>query len=459
MELIDIYRRAHSGEKIEESSYDIDHVYMTMVDLIEKYDVSYDAENPVSNDDDLADRVFNAAVEFIETVGIFCQDTSRVIKFSREEIMAAIAEDGHRRCVGGETESRREWRVRRPDENSRPWCHIGSGIYTSSDELFLKLVQGYASIKRADSMAIPTLMNDPAGHSENGEFAYHPSEVMACIHNMRMARKACEMAGRPGFPVFNVVPASGQAISTIAASHPNCGTRTSDGWLCAFYPEYKLKLDTLNKITFINSIGGNIAGEASCLLGAFCGGAEGVAIGVTAYAIMTCLLNGTYFLNFPVTVQGAISTTRPMLWGLGLGSQAISRNIFLSTYNSGYSAAGAGTKEYFYQSAAYILTGVTSGVCTGTPFPAAGVKTDGMTPLEALFHTEMSDAACQMTREQANPIVLALLEKYEHTLDTPDLGMTFPELFDLDTVTPKPFYQAMYEEVKAELKELGVPLK
>lgn len=436
MELIEIYRRAHSGEKVDENSYDIDRVYTAIVELIDKYDISYASENPVSSDDALADRVFNAAVDFIEQVGIFCQDTSRVIKFSREEIMAAIAEDGHRRCVGGETESRREWRVRRPDEHSRPWCHIGSGIYTSSDELFLKLVEGYARIKRADSMAIPTLMNDPAGHKDDGEFASHPSEVMACIHNMRMARKACENAERPGFPVFNVVPASGQAISTIAASHPNCGTPPSDGWLCAFYPEYKLKLDTLNKITFIHSIGGNIAGEASVLHGGYCGGPEGVAIGVTAYAIMTCLLNGTYFLNFPVTLQGAISTSRPLLWGLGLGSQAIARNIFLSTYNSGYSAAGAGTKEYFYQAAAYILTGATSGVTTGTPFPAAGVKTDGMTPLEALFHTEMADAASQRTRAEANPIVVKLLEKYEHTLDTPDLGMTFPELFDVETITP-----------------------
>lgn len=458
MDLIDIYRRTRDGKQVDENTFDIDMVFPTLLELIAKYDIQYDAEHPVSNDDALADRVFNAAVEFMEKVGIYCQDTGRVVSFSREEILKAVSENGHRRCVGGEKESRREWIVRKPDEHSRPWCHIGSGIYTSSDALFMKLVEGYARIARADSMAIPTLMNDPAGHYQNGEFAYHPSEVMATIHNMRLARKACENAERPGFPVFNVVPSSSHAISTIAASHPNCGTRTSDGWLCAFYPEFKLKLDTLNKITFVHEIGGNIAGEASVLLGGYCGGPEGLSIGVAVYAIMTCLLNGTYFLNFPVTLQGAISTSRPLLWGLGVGSQAISRNMFISTYNSGYSAAGAGTKEYFYQSAAYILTGVTSGVTTGTPFPAAGVKTDGMTPLEALFHTEMVDAAAKLTRAEANPIVMKLLEKYEHTLNTPDLGKTFQELFDVDSITPKPFYKQMFDEVKAELRAMGVPL-
>ncbi len=458
MRLIDIYRRTTSGEKVDESSYDLDYVYFGLEDVKEKYDIKYSPENPVSADDDLADRVFNAAVEFFEKTGMYCSDTGRIVKFTREEIEFAISEEGHRRCIGGEGESRREWRCRRPDEHSRPWCHIGSGIYTSSDELFLKQVEAYARIARADSMAIPTLMNDPEGNDNNEDFASHPSEVMATMHNMRLAREACKNAGRPGFPVFNVVPSSSCAMSTIAASHPNCGTRTSDGWLCAFYPEFKLKLETLNKITFINEIGGNPAAEASTLLGGFCGGPENTSIGVVAHAIMGCLLNCTYYLNFPVTVKGAHSTSRPLLWSLGLASQAISRNIFLPTYNSGYSAHGAGTKEYFYQSAAYILTGVTSGVTTGTPFPAVGVKTDGMTPMEPLFHTLMADAASKLTRAQANPIVLKLLEKYEDKLDNPDLGYTFPELYDLDTVTPKPHYQKMFDEVIEELKALGVPL-
>ncbi len=459
MKLIDIYRRSTSGELVDETSYDLDMVYPNIEEVIEKYNIKCDPNNPVSNDDDLADRLFNAGLDFFEKTGMYCMDTGRVIKFTREEILFAISEKGHRRCIGGDGESRREWRCRRPDEKSRPWCHIGSGIYTSTDELFLKLVEGYARIERADSMAVPTLMNDPESDFKDGEYAAHPAEVLATIHNMRMARKACENAGRPGFPVFNVVPCSSNAMTTIAASHPNCGTRPSDGWLCAFYPEFKLKYETLNKMAFINEIGGNIAGEASTLLGGFCGGPEGMAVGIVAHGIMTCLLNGTYYLNFPVTLKGAYSTSRTLLWGLGLASQAISRNMFLPTYNSGYSAHGAGTKEYFYQSAAYILTGVTSGVTTGTPFPMTGIKTDGMTPMEPLFHTQMADAASQLTRAEANPIVLELLKKYEDTLDTPDEGLTFQELFDVETITPKPFYQKMYEEVIAELKALGVPLK
>ena len=458
MKLIDIYRRSTSGEIVDENSYDIDHVYQGILDVTEKYKLKYDPQNPVSNDDGLADRLFEAGMEFFEKTGMYCQDTGKVIKFTREELLEAISEKGHRRCIGGDGESRREWRCRRPDEHSRPWCHIGSGIYTSTDALFLKLVEGYARIERADSMAVPTLMNDPESDFADGEYASHPAEVLATMHNMRMARKACVNAERPGFPVFNVVPCSSNAMTTIAASHPSCGTRPSDGWLCAYYPEFKLKLETLNKMTFVNEIGGNIAGEASTLLGGFCGGPEGMAVGIVAHAIMTCVLNGTYFLNFPVTIRGAYSTGRDLLWGLGLASQAISRNIFMPTYNSGYSAHGAGTKEYFYQSAAYILTGVTSGVTTGTPFPATGVKTDGMTPLEPLFHTQMADAASKLTRAEANIIVLKLLEKYESTLSNPDLGMTFQELFDVETITPKPFYKKMYDEVIAELKALGVPL-
>jgi len=159
-----------------------------------------------------------------------------------------------------------------------------------------------------------------------------------------------------------------------------------------------------------------------------------------------------------VTLNEAISTSREILWAINLNSQAVSRNIRLPYYNSGYTANGPATENYFYEAAAYILSAVTSGVASGTPFPYKGVLADGMTPLECLFHTEVTDAAVKMTRRQANEIVKKLLGKYEPSLAHPDRGLTYPECFDLEQNKPKASYAKLYEKVKRELASLGLKL-
>ena len=225
------------------------------------------------------------------------------------------------------------------------------------------------------------------------------------------------------------------------------------------YPEFKVKMDSLNKVAFVNAMGGNYCCVASALQGGYIGGAEGVAVASVVYSFFTSLLfEGTYHLNFPVTMSQAISTNRPVLWALSVSSQAISRNNYLPVYNSGYTANGPATENYFYEAAAYILMSVTSGVTSGTPFPYAGVKKDGMTPLEALFHTRLTDAIQGMSRKEANKIVRRLLDEYEASLSSPEKGKTYPECFDLDKNEPLDEYRSLYERVKNQFAQLGIPL-
>jgi hypothetical protein len=82
-----------------------------------------------------------------------------------------------------------------------------------------------------------------------------------------------------------------------------------------------------------------------------------------------------------------------------------------------------------------------------------------MTPLECLFHTEVTDAAVKITRRQANEIVKKLLEKYEPSLAHPDRGLTYPECFDIRKNKPNDQYARLYDRVKHRLRDLGLQLK
>ena len=54
--------------------------------IVTEYGIQYDKHNPVPADEKATDNLFEAAVEFLNLVGVYCQDTNRVIHFSKKEI-------------------------------------------------------------------------------------------------------------------------------------------------------------------------------------------------------------------------------------------------------------------------------------------------------------------------------------------------------------------------------------
>jgi hypothetical protein len=71
---------------------------------------------------------------------------------------------------------------------------------------------------------------------------------------------------------------------------------------------------------------------------------------------------------------------------------------------------------------------------------------------------EVCKASTGMDRPTADRIVRYLLDKYEdHLADAPE-GETYERLYDLKADTPLPRYQKLYDGVRSELKNQGLPL-
>jgi len=219
----------------------------------------------------------------------------------------------------------------------------------------------------------------------------------------------------------------------------------------------KVDFGGLNKVAYLLNWGANIGSESSPILGGYCGGPEGTAVLNTAYIIMGKLvLRGNYHLTFPIHFTYGCSSTRDVLWAVSVSSQAISRNIHYPALFIGYMAAGPATKMYFYETAAYLLSAVTSGVSIQMTHPAKAVVVDGVTPMEAIFNVEMAHAAAKVNRAKANQVVNVLLNKYEADIDKAPAGKTYQECFDMKTRKPSADYVALVEEIKEELKGMGI---
>lgn len=453
LNFLDIYERALKGPIMTEKDFDMKLFMPILNKVVKAYGIQYDRENPIPSDDRAADNLFNAALEFMSQVGVYCQDTNRVIQFTRAEVLEAIKE-APGRCLAGEGKDAGVFGMRKPDDRKVPWLHVGSGIVATTEEMATNLIESYGCIAEANSISISAL------DSIRGipVMAGSPAELYAAIRGVKIGREALRRAGRPGLPIMNLISTAAAAVTTIAASAPQFGLRPTDGWLVGAISEMKIDFGAMNKVAYLLNWGANIGAESSPILGGYCGGPAGTAVVSTAYVLMGLLVHqGNYQLTFPVHFKYGCSTPRDVLWAVSASCQAASRNIPMPVIWLGYIAGGPNTKIFFYESAAYLLCTVTSGAPSAqTPHPAKAVKIDGITPMEAKFGVEMAKAASKFDRQKANELVIRLLEKYESQIEIAPTGSKYQECYDIITGKPSQEYLWLYNEVKEELTRMGI---
>ena len=124
-------------------------------------------------------------------------------------------------------------------------------------------------------------------------------------------------------------------------------------------------------------------------------------------------------------------------------------------------SAGPGTEQMLLECAASTLGIVASGghIAHGTR-KAMLVRPNQGSGLEVKFQAEVAKAAAGLKRKEANVVVTELMKMYEANLD-PDkapAGKSFDEMYNLQTLTPRPEYLEIYNGVKKDLRELGIPL-
>ncbi|MEM3041514.1 MAG: monomethylamine:corrinoid methyltransferase, partial [Nitrososphaerota archaeon] len=80
-------------------------------------------------------------------------------------------------------------------------------------------------------------------------------------------------------------------------------------------------------------------------------------------------------------------------------------------------------------------------------------------PLEMKLMGEVAYAAYRLKRENANDLVKTLLKKYEDRLDKPPEGKKFQEVYNVETLKPRPEWLQIYLKMKSELENLGLDFK
>lgn len=454
--LLDILDRIESGPIIEESQWDMFMVPDEISRLQAEFEIDLAAlgDTLVPSDDALADRLFAAGLALAERLGVYCVTTSRQLKFSQAEILAALAVAPTEVTIG-EGSDRHTERKRRVEDPTPPTIK-GGGVGTPiPEELYLAVHQAYAQEPLVDAMINCTLERVYGREIRSRS----PWEVLGGWHEVELTKAACRRAGRPGLALGCVENAVSELAELSATSYG--GFSPFDWHHIAMISEFKTDYGALIKLAHLVRTGSVIHAFYNTIYGGSAGGREGMAVAIVAGCI---LLQMVYMTNThsvsPAHPFYGNDTTPEIIQAISLAQQALARNCRLLTDVVITPVGGPGTKTLLYEAAAMAIMATASGSCGLIgPRSAAGIHAGHVSGLEARWTAEVAHAAAGISRREADALVRQLVERYKPALTQRPIGQPFPDVYDLITLKPRPEWQAMYEEVKAEVRQMGLVIR
>jgi len=449
--LIEILARAEQGPLLEEKDFEIKIVAPTAKKLTNEYCIQREEGVIIPSDNDLADRLYQAGFDFAVEVGMFCVNSSRRIMWTAEEYTDILRKCPKKATLGSGKDAV-DVHSRTPEDDT-PLMIIGGayGIEVPED-IFVPLMLSYAQEEIIDVIDNPTLER-VYGHPPK---AGSPWEVVGGWREAQLSREVVNRAGRPNMCVAGV-ELSPTALGEISASSWG-GFRPTDLHHAAGVSEFRTNYDSLSKIAHITHIDGLIYAFMACIYGGYFGGAEGVALGLTAAGIV---LNQNY-LSTIISLSSVhpflqCTTTPELIWAFSVASQALSRNTGLLFSSLVRPSAGPGTKTMLYENSAFSLMTTVSGQSfIQSSMSAAGTKASHASGLDAKISAEVSHAALGMSREQANKIAIDLYKLYGPELENRHIGKPFEEVYDIDSVRPTHEWEETYRQVTLDLNDFGL---
>lgn len=454
--LLDILDRAENGPIIDESQWDIFMVPQEIAKLQTEFDINFKnlGNTIIPNDDNLADRLFEAGLALANRIGVLCSSTSRRMMWSAKEIEDAISVAPIEITYGNGLDKHTE-RKRKP-EDTNPITIKGGGVGTIIPEyLYLPVHQSYAQEPLIDAMINCTLETIYGREIRTRS----PWEILVGWFEAEATKTACKRAGRPGLGIGCVENAVSE-ISELSVTGEG-GFSKYDWHHIAMVSEFKTDYTALNKLTHLVNNGSIIHSFYNTIYGGSVGGREGVAIAIVGGCILLQMLymTNTHSVS-PAHPFYGNDTCPEIMLPISIAQQALSRNSRLMTDVVLTPVGGPGTKTLLYEVAAMAILATTSGA-SGLigPRSGAGVNPGHVSGLESRFMAEVAHAVAGISRTQANEIAQKLLALYKDQLNQRPAGKSFEEVYDLRTLKPVADWQNLYESVKAEITEMGLPLR
>lgn len=450
-----VMAKTEEGPIIEESEWDQEYISSSIKALIKKYDISWDKANDlVPADDALADRLFNAGFELALDTGLYCVDTHRQMVWSEKELLDVLANVPTEVTVGG-GKDQVTFKKRNIGEDVRVGIIGGPYGIPVPEDLFIPVVMSYAQEPLFDIIDTPSL-ETVFGYSIRAD---SPWDQVAVWREAELTFKALEMVGRPEMAIGCANSAASPLGELSSTSYG--GFRQTDWHHNSIMSELKISYADLIKAVHFAYTGSVSHNFYNTIFGGYAGGADGGAVAIVAGMILLrASLWGESFNPGPSHAHLSCNTFPPMISAQALALQAMTRNTNFIMAGFTRPVAGPVVKDIFYEIAAVTVAQVVSGVSfTKAVHTATGRFPGHCTPIEARFAAQVTHAVTGMTRQDANPIVRSLVEKFKDSQKVINPGQPFDKAYNVETLKPSDEWQQLYDLTCREIEhEYGLVL-
>ena len=110
MDFLEVVGRFDTGPIIPEKDFDSS-LFSLACKLKEEFDIKYTPGSPVKSDIGMADRLFEAAVRLFLELGVYCLDTRKVCRFTRDELEKSLDLAPHEVKFGRDKDQRTKERA------------------------------------------------------------------------------------------------------------------------------------------------------------------------------------------------------------------------------------------------------------------------------------------------------------------------------------------------------------
>jgi methylamine--corrinoid protein Co-methyltransferase len=141
----------------------------------------------------MIDRLYQAGLEMLVEMGVFCMDTGRVIKYTEDEVLMAVS-GAPRELTLGEGRDSRQLAGRSFDDPRPPLNQGGPTGAPVSENIFIPMHEAYAREPLVDAIVNGVLSTINGREPKPGS----PWEIAAVKGEVSMIRMAMTRAGRPG---------------------------------------------------------------------------------------------------------------------------------------------------------------------------------------------------------------------------------------------------------------------
>lgn len=427
-------------------------------EIVAKYGIKYNPEFLIG-DDATGELVFQAGADLLAEIGLYHTETHRVVQFSRQDIseIAKDAWEGPRQVIFGKGKDKVVVKARDPGDPRQPITFVSAGTPVSREELYIPYLLSFARESVCDGLYGHPLFMVHGIENKAGTIG----EAAAAIAEIKYNKEIARMVGKPdmflGLPGTNTItPSALITCCSVTELEPHqtqipihIMPEQQINWTrlqLAYYAEQK------GFVPFTNAIG---------IVGAVCRGPEEAAVACMANLIAQLGYGHGNIGGILIVDHTATRSSRETLWAAAVTHRATAQHLGIPMGQTNVqSKAGACTEMALYEKAAEVLMLLG---CGAGWYLAGGCRNgrgaDTSSGMEARFIGEVAHAVAPLKPKEANALLDKVLKLYEDQLENAPEGKTFPQCYDVKTITPIPEYVSVYNRAKETLAKLGMNLK